>query len=184
MALDSKAAFAQRAAQFEIPIHEIEALAAGGTDTFAKFAFSSQYQPGSNDETPLLQFLEDALGERPAGELLARYRRLFFESHALCLQDLRQKVERTEHSEAKVLPLAEKVERINQVKAKLSGLLITQQLEPSHQLVDKAVQQWEENRLKYLELSSCTSREQEILAEKSSPSITFDASGNIKVTRK
>ena len=35
-----------------------------------------------------------------------------------------------------------------------------------------------------MELSTCTSREQEMLAEKNQPSITFDASGNIKVTKK
>jgi hypothetical protein len=184
MALDSKAAFQQRASQIEIPTQEIDALELAGIDTFAKYAFCSEYQPGGPDEKPLVTFLETTLGEVPNGEMLSKYRRLFFESHALCLQDLRQKVERTEHSDAKVLPLAEKVERINQLKARLPGLLITQQLEPSHQLVDKAVQQWEENSLRYIELTACTSREQEVLAEKSTPSLTFDATGNIKVTKK
>ena len=44
--------------------------------------------------------------------------------------------------------------------------MITLQLEPSNQLIDKAVQQWEENSLRYKELSSCSSQEQEVLAEK------------------
>ena len=184
MALDSKVAFLQRAAQIEISNQDIDALELAGVDTFAKYAFCSEYQPGQQDEKPLVNFLEAALGVAPTGESLGKFRRLFFESHALCLQDLRQKVERTEHSDAKVLPLAEKVERVNQIKARLPGLLITQQLEPSHQLIDKAVQQWEENSLRYIELSSCSSREQEVLAEKTSPSITFDAAGNIKVTKK
>ena len=35
-----------------------------------------------------------------------------------------------------------------------------------------------------MELSACNSREQEILAERSQPSLSFDASGNIKVTKK
>ena len=166
MALDSKVAFLQRAAQIEISNQDIDALELAGVDTFAKYAFRSEYQPGQQDEKPLVNFLEAALGVAPAGESLGKFRRLFFESHALCLQDLRQKVERTEHSDAKVLPLAEKVERVNQIKARLPGLLITQQLEPSHQLIDKAVQQWEENSLRYKELSSCSSREQEVLAEK------------------
>ena len=184
MALGSRVAFQQRAAQVDIPAAEIDALEEAGIDTFAKYAFCSQYQPGAPDERPLTEFLRNALGEAPTEAMMSKYRRLFFESHALCLQDLRQKVERTDHTETKVLPLAEKVERINQVKAKLPGLLITQQLEPSHQLVDKVVQQWEENSLRYMELSTCTSREQEMLAEKNQPSITFDASGNIKVTKK
>ena len=184
MALDSRVAFQQRAAQVDIPTADIDALEVAGIDTFAKYAFCSQYQPGAPDERPLIEFLTNCLGGAPTEAMMSKYRRLFFESHALCLQDLRQKVERTDHTETKVLPLAEKVERINQVKAKLPGVLITQQLEPSHQLVDKVVQQWEENSLRYMELSACNSREQEILAEKSQPSLSFDASGNIKVTKK
>ena len=182
MALDSKVAFQQRALQIDFTTEEVDALELAGVDTFAKYAFCSQYQPGQQDEKPLVAFLEAALGEAPND--LAKFRRLFFESHALCLQDLRQKVERTEHSETKVLPLAEKVERVNQLKSRLPGLLITQQLEPSHQLIDKAVQQWEENSLRYIELTACNSREQEVLAEKSTPSITFDSTGNIKITKK
>ena len=166
MALDSKAAFQQRAAQIEIPVQEVDALELAGIDTYAKYAFCSQYQPGAQDEKPLVEFLEQAIGHAPNGEMMSKYRRLFFESHALCLQDLRQKVERTDHTETKVLPLAEKVERVNQVKARLPGLLITQQLEPSHQLVDKAVQQWEENSLRYIELTACTSREQKSLPKR------------------
>ena len=184
MALDSRVAFQQRAAQVDIPTADIDALEVAGIDTFAKYAFCSQYQPGAPDERPLVEFLTNCLGGAPTEAMMSKYRRLFFESHALCLQDLRQKVDRTDHTETKVLPLAEKVERINQVKAKLPGLLVTQQLEPSHQLVDKVVQQWEENSLRYMELSACNSREQEILAERSQPSLSFDASGNIKVTKK
>ena len=131
-------AFQQRAHQIDFTAAEVDALELAGVDTFAKYAFCSEYQPGQSDEKPLIAFLEGALGEAPSD--LSKFRRLFFESHALCLQDLRQKVERTEHSETKVLPLAEKVERVNQLKSRLPGLLITQQFEPSHQLIDKAVQ--------------------------------------------
>ena len=46
------------------------------------------------------------------------------------------------------------------------------------------MQQYEENSLRYLDLSSCTSREQEILAEKASTSQSFHKSGKIKVTKK
>ena len=184
MALDSRVSFRQRALQIEIDPDDIDALEHNSIDTFAKYAFCSQFQPGSSDETPLKRFLEETLGTEPNTDKMAKFRRLFFESHALCLQELRQKVERTEHTEVKVLPLAEKVERVNLVKQKLPGLLMTQQLEPSHQLIDKAVQQYEENSLRYLELGTCTSREQEILAEKATPSLSFDAAGNIKITKK
>ena len=44
-----------------------------------------------------MNFLEEALGEAPNTDKMSKLRRLFFESHALCLQELRQKVERTDH---------------------------------------------------------------------------------------
>ena len=37
--------------------------------------------------------------------------------------------------------------------------------------------------MKLIELSACTSREQEIRSDKSTPQITFDHAGNIKVTK-
>ena len=184
MALDSRASFQERAAQVFLSNEEIERLEASGIDTYAKFAFCCNYQPGSQDDGPLFNFLEATLGSRPEGASAASFRRLFFESHALCLQDLKSRLERNDNTDAKILPLAEKVERVAMLKNKLTGLEITTELEPSHQLIDKAVQQYEENSLRYLDLTSCTSREQEILSDKSTSSLTFDENGRIKVSKK
>ena len=184
MALDSRVAFQQRAVQCGVPQAGVDELETNRITTFAQFAFCCAYHPGAQDDTPLLVALEGYLGARPQGAAAATYRRLFFKSHALALQDLKNRMERTESSEAKILPLSEKVERIRRLKDRLQGILITQALEPSHALIDKVVQQYEENSLRFIELHSCTSREQEILAEKADPQLTFDASGNIKVTKK
>ena len=107
-------------------------------------AFCCNFQPGSQDDTPLFNFIEAALGAKPSGASASNFRRLFFESHAMCLQDLKNRLDRNENTEAKILPLAEKVERVSHLKEKLSGLEITSELEPSHHLIDKAVQQYEE----------------------------------------
>ena len=40
-----------------------------------------------------------------------------------------------------------------------------------------------ENCVKLIELHKCTSREQEIKSEKVSPQLSFDAQGNIKVSK-
>ena len=184
MALDSKASFQQRAAQVFISNEEIEKLEAAGIDTYAKYAFCCNFQPGSQDDTPLFNFIEAALGAKPSGASASNFRRLFFESHAMCLQDLKNRLDRNENTEAKILPLAEKVERVSHLKEKLSGLEITSDLEPSHHLIDKAVQQYEENSIRFLDLTSCTSREQEILSDKSTASLTFDENGRIKVSKK
>ena len=137
MALNSRISFRQRELQIDLDDRDLDASIVSGTETFAKCAFCSQFQPGSADETPLKGFLEESLGEAPGTDRMSKFRRLFFESHALCLQELRQKVERTEHTETKILPLPEKVERVNLVKQKLAGLLVTPALEPSHQLIDR-----------------------------------------------
>ena len=92
-----------------------------GIDTFAKYAFCCPFQPGSADEKPMLNFWEGALGEVPNTGKVSKLRRLFFESHALCPQALRQKEERTDHTEPKILPLAEKVKRVNFIKQKRPG---------------------------------------------------------------
>ena len=52
MALDSKVAFQQRAIQIEFSTQEVDALELAGADTFAKYAFCSQYQPRQQDEKP------------------------------------------------------------------------------------------------------------------------------------
>lgn len=96
MALDSKVSFQQRAAQVFVPIEEVTRLEAASIDTFAKFAFCCNYQPRSQNDAPLLTYLETILGSKPEGAAALSYRRLFFESHALCLQGLKSKLERTD----------------------------------------------------------------------------------------
>ena len=56
-------------------------------------------------------------------------------------------------------------------------------MEPSHDLIDRVVHQYEENCVQLIELHKCTSREQEIKSEKVSPQLSFDAQGNIKVSK-
>lgn len=183
MALDSKAAFRHRALEASIPETELDTLAAGGIETFAQFAFCTSYQPGSGPDDLLFDHLEQLLGTKPTGASAAHYRRLFFESHSLALKDLQSRLERSDNSEVKILPLAEKAQRVDDLRRRLPGVMLSATLEPSHALVDKAVHQYEENCVKYIELTHCTSRESEIQNEKTMPQLTFDSLGNIKVTK-
>ena len=61
MALDSKVSFQQRAAQVFVPVEDVTRLEAAGIDTFAKFAFCFNVQPGSQDDAPLLTYLETVI---------------------------------------------------------------------------------------------------------------------------
>ena len=183
MALDSTVAFRQRAKEVGIEAADLVALERAGISTFSQLAFCCAYQPGGQDDTALFDHLARVLGSRPDNASASAYRRLFFESHALALQDLKSRLERGDSSDAKILPLAEKVQRVKDLSARLPGVILTPSIEPSHYLIDRAVQQFEDNSLRFLELHTCTSREQEILSEKTSSQLSFSSSGQIKVTK-
>ena len=183
MALDSKAAFQLRASEIGISSEHIGLLETGGVASFSQFAFCCAYQPGSGNEDTLFDYLETILGVKPVGAAASNYRRLFFECHAMALKDLQSRLDRSDTSEIKILPLAEKVQRLENLKAKFPGVMLSTTLEPSHALIDKVVHQFEENCVKLVELTACTSREQEIRCDKTTPQITFDQTGNIRVTK-
>ena len=183
MALDSKAAFQLRASEIGISAEHIGLLETGGVASFSQFAFCCAYQPGNGNEDTLFDYLETILGVKPIGAAASNYRRLFFECHAMALKDLQSRLDRSDTSEIKILPLAEKVQRLENLKAKFPGVMLSTTLEPSHALIDKVVHQFEENCVKLVELTACTSREQEIRCDKTTPQITFDQTGNIRVTK-
>ena len=139
MALESRATFEQRAKDINIAQGDLDRLVRGGISAYAEFAFCCAYTPGSADEKPLFDHFEGILGARPTCAQAANLRRLFFESHSHCLQDLKARLERSDSSEAKILPLAEKMQRIADLETRLPSIMLTPALEPSHSLVDKAV---------------------------------------------
>ncbi len=123
------------------------------------------------------------LGTKPVGASASNYRSLFLESHALALKDLQSRLERSDASEMKIFPLAEKVQRLEALKTKFPGIMLSTSMEPSHDIIDRVVHQYEENCIKLIDLHKCTSREQEIKSERSSSQLSFDAQGNIKVSK-
>lgn len=183
MALDSKAAFRERALEIGITSADLDLLDGGGLGSFSQYAFCCAYQPGAHSDDALFEHLEAVLGNKPTGASASNFRRLFFECHALSLRDLQSRMDRTDTSEVKILPLAEKVQRIEELRKAFPGAMLSTTLEPSHSLIDRAVHQAEEGCVKLIELHTCTSREQEIKCDKTSPQLTFDSSGNIKVTK-
>ena len=49
---------------------------------------------GQNDDTALITFLTSTFGNAPSAASTTRFRRLFFEAHALCLEDLKSRADR------------------------------------------------------------------------------------------
>ena len=185
--MDSESAFKERAAAIGVPTAGIAKLQTKGVATFGAFAFLSSFQPGGVDETPFVRALASTLDVREAdiatAELVA-YRRLYYESHTLALGDLRARMERKEDDTPRRLPMAERAERLASVKTELPGLTIDAQLEPAHRLVDNAIQQAEDNTLRFIPLKECLSRESEKMHQKHESTIDFMPDGTMKLSKK
>lgn len=184
MAIDSQVAFKNRALELGIANEEIEALVAADITSYATFAYCCNFQPGQSDDTALTAFLTTALGAPPSAASASKFRRLFFEAHALSLEDLKSRADRNETSEARVIPLAEKMDRIRQQQQRLAGISFTPQSEPSHSLIDKVCQQLDDNVVSYIDLQKCTSRQDETLHAKADTSLSLDVSGGLKLSKR
>jgi len=107
-----------------------------------------------------------------------------FVGRSLSLEDLKSRADRSESSEARILPLAEKMDRIGQQKNRLTGISFTPQSEPSHSLIDKVCQQLEDNVVTYIELNRCSSRHDEALHAKMDTALALDQSGGLRLSKK
>ena len=135
--LDSKHAFKSRAAEVGMEDAFVEKFKNGGIETLGSLAFSSDATPTSNSEDKFKAALEGLIGEAIEGAQMIRLRRLWFESHALVLSDIRSRTERSETDQPRKMPLAERLARIEKQKKELKGLVLDAANEPSHALVDK-----------------------------------------------
>ena len=137
--LDSEVEFKRRALQLGVTQANIEAVVAAGFKTFGQYAFSVPYQPGSADESPLVDLLTTCLTREPDAGQLSCLRRLFWESHGLAVRDLRLRQEHGAEAVMKKLPTSERVARSEAQRKRLNGLSWSPHTEPSHQLVDRFV---------------------------------------------
>ena len=182
--LESTATFKARALEMGMDETLIDALKNGGISTFGTLAFISSYQPGQSDEQPLLDALNVVLGRRPNPAETILLRRLWFESNALALSDLKQRTERVDTAEPTRLPIAERVARSRDQQARLTGVLFSPENEPSHKLVDAVFQMIADQQIVWLPWEKLTSRSSEIVQSKHEMAINFDASGSLKLTKK
>jgi hypothetical protein len=162
--IESKPVFRARATQIGIEVAVIDALSTAGHASFGSFAFCCSYQPGasSGDETPFVETIKADLGRDATSGEMALLRRLFFESHAVALQDMRSRTERPSESVPTKVMTAERASRYEEQKLRLNGLDLTGPLEPSNALIDMVFGMVETNELRYIQIHLLTSREQEM----------------------
>ena len=182
--LDSEASFASRAKEVGMSDLLLQAFQTANLKTYGSLAFVCPYKPDQTDEGPLFDAIEALIGRAPtAGEKIP-IRRLFFEAHTLALADLKMRFEKDDSSEPPQIPLAERMARLEQQRARLPGVHFSSETEPSHKLVDMVFQMCQDQQVVWIPWEKLVSRASEITSSKKEMHITFDAGGSLKLAKK
>ncbi len=173
--VDSTAHFAQRAAEVGLSNGGLTNLRRHGFDSLGKLAFSHG-QPGMQIEAdPFHRYAQNLLGGMMTLGDEAALKRLLFEGHTMVLSQLREAVSNPEAAHSRRLPQVERSAKLADLKARLVGVCIERQLDPSHSLLDATSQMYESQQLAYLSPEKCTSREWEISRSKTSKQLSIDS---------
>ena len=184
--VDSSAVFESRARAIGLGDQVIHDMAVKGWGSHGTYAFAVATQPGGDEQVFLDGVIVPLLGS-PDHPDAAKLRRLFFESHTLTSAELRRKVDSTELEAPRKLPPQEISQRLELLQARIKPLVVSNFMEPSHHLINSIVQCVEDNRIRYIEWSRCTSRTQEVNNVKEDHDLKIwraDGSGTIKATSK
>ena len=119
-------------------------------------------------------FARNCLGALATIAEIYTVKRLVFESHTMLLAQLREQVSNPQASASRPLPAVEREAKLRDLRARLGGVVIEEQLEPSHHLIDLFSQQWEAKQREYVSPEKCTSREWEIMRGKSNKQLSLD----------
>ena len=173
-----------RAEQQGIHKTDLAILQAKRLATYGAFVFLCPCDSQATDLRPLQEALSRVLGFEPSDDAMPVWRRIQFEAHTHVLSDARSAVERTEGTEPRKVPMQEKVARLDDLKSRLTHLIIGPELEPSHYLIDTISQIMDDGVVKYVSLEQCTSRRQEMMSIKKEPSVRLDSTGVMKIVQR
>ena len=104
----------------------------------------------------------DGAFNNPTLGLESTMRQLSYEAITVAVAAIRQRVEPQQEGQIKKLPPQERDERIKRQSEKITGFSIQGDYEPGHSVVDPFTTMLDECSAKYLPLSKCISREQEL----------------------
>ena len=138
-----------------------QALKTAGVSTYGKLAFVCGYTPGQGDEKVLFDAIQTLVGAAPTAAEQMVLRRLFFEANTMALADLRTRFEKDDSSEPKEIPLAERMARLQQQKARLTGVHFSSETEPAHKLVDTVFQMCQDQQIHWIPWEKLLSRASE-----------------------
>lgn len=184
-ALESQAVFKARLQAIGVSAAGITSLEGAGITSMGRLAFCCPGQPGSSDDQPFRDFLTSIWETAPVppGEL-ASLRRAYFEAHTLLIADIRSKVERTDDTQPKPLPLHERSARLTALQKRLTGVRIEGVMEPSTKLINIVFQLKQDDSLRYVEPSDCTSRDAELQGVKKEQVMRITTEGTLVAVSK
>ena len=184
VSLESKPAWEARARAIGTPEGFISELQDANLDSFGQWAFCCAGDPSSFDDTPIKEAVQLLINRPVTPQEMVFCRRLFFESRTHAVSDMQARIDRTAEDKPRVMPLAERMARIERQRTALVGVTWTAELEPAHKLVDRIMSMQEDGTLIFIPPEKCVSRIQEIQQEKHEVALTFDASGSIKMGKR
>ena len=181
--LESQPVFESRLRAVGMAENLIKRLTDNGITSMGSLAFICAATPGQGDDSALFTAIEPVMGYDADNAMptavKSMIRRLWFEASAVAMAVVRSRVDRTEDTQPRKLPLPERESRRAKQQAHITGLVIEGQLEPSHSLVDLCFSMREEEILKYIEPALCISRQQELLGAKKEAFLRLDNSGRL-----
>ena len=158
---ESKASFKHRCSEIGLGANEIQSLDDQNIRSFNNLAFAVCGQPGQLDTTRFTQLMDGAF-QNPTLGLESMVRQLCYEAITVAVAAIRQRVELQQEGQLRKLPPQERDERIRKQAERITGFAIQGDYEPAHSVVDFFTTMLEECAPKYLPLSKCISREQEL----------------------
>ena len=194
---ESRASFKHRCMEVGLTEEQFDALKDQSIGTFNTLAFSICGQPGQIDDTRFRNLLDSSFTNVSLG-LESMLRQLSYEAITISVAAIKQRVEPSVEGQVKRLPPQERDERMRRLSEKITGFSITGDYEPAHSVVDFFTTMIEESAPRYLALSKCVSREQELLCQRvdkriviledqklqvknNAPDITADLSTDLKL---
>ena len=182
--LDSEASLRERCTRIDLSRELLERLVEAGYNTFGKLAFAASSTPQGLTDESVDSWLATVVTPAPSAFQISVIRRLLYESHSLNVADLKSRVEGSAEGSVRQLPQAERNERIEAQRRRLSGLILTSHTTPAHSCIDHVTDMYENNTLKYLPINRWVSRFQEMSLQKKDSSVQMDNEGNLKVVQK
>ena len=164
MAVDSAAAFKERYCDDKIQLGaHVVRFEAAGWFTFADLVFSTTLTPQNGMED---RYNEDIV-MKGLGDLkhkdCTKLRRLFFEAYTMVGASLRQTVESPSGSAPREIPNAELESRRERTAARISGIVLEDELDIADRLLTRAIEVYDSNKITYIGLELCTKRDDAIV---------------------